>query len=335
MSTVKTDADHARAELADDPAGPDAASPDDETAAGAAGRETSGQGEDAETDQPSFRLVVVTGMSGAGRSTAANCLEDLGWYVVDNLPPSVLPEVCRQAAHSEISRLAVVLDVRTRSFFEQLPTMFSDLTVAGILPEILYLEASDDVIVRRQESVRRPHPLQGDGRLLDGITRERETLATLRAAADLMIDTSSINIHQLSSRVAHAYGGFTNDTLRVTLVSFGFKNGIPVDADLVVDVRFLPNPHWIPELRPQTGLSKPVSDYVLHQVGAEPFLGRLIELLDVMAGGYIHEGKRFVTIAMGCTGGKHRSTAMTEELGRRLRAHGMPTKVLHRDIGRE
>ncbi|MET1006859.1 MAG: RNase adapter RapZ, partial [Propionibacteriaceae bacterium] len=148
-----------------------------------------------------FRLVVVTGMSGAGRSTAANALEDLGWYVVDNLPPSVLPEVCSQAQHSDISRLAVVLDVRTRSFFEQLPTMFSDLTAAGILPEILYLEASDDVIVRRQESVRRPHPLQGDGRLLDGITRERQTLATLRAAADLMIDTSSINIHQLSSRV--------------------------------------------------------------------------------------------------------------------------------------
>jgi UPF0042 nucleotide-binding protein len=283
----------------------------------------------------SFRLVVVTGMSGAGRSTAANALEDLGWYVVDNLPPSVLPEVCRQAAHSGIGRLAVVLDVRTRSFFEQLPTMFSDLTAAGILPEILYLEASDDVIVRRQESVRRPHPLQGDGRLLDGITRERQTLATLRAAADLMIDTSSINIHQLSSRVAHAYGGDTNDELRVTLVSFGFKNGIPVDADLVVDVRFLPNPHWIPELRPQTGLSKPVSDYVLRQVGAEPFLARLQELLDVMASGYVHEGKRFVTIAMGCTGGKHRSTAMTEEFGRRLRAKGMPTKVLHRDIGRE
>jgi UPF0042 nucleotide-binding protein len=333
---VKTDADHARAELADDLAGsdPDASSGDDASAGTSPGEEPAQAG-GAEARQPSFRLVVVTGMSGAGRSTAANCLEDLGWYVVDNLPPSVLPEVCRQAAHSGISRLAVVLDVRTRSFFEQLPTMFSDLTVAGILPEILYLEASDDVIVRRQESVRRPHPLQGDGRLLDGITRERETLATLRAAADLMIDTSSINIHQLSSRVAHAYGGDTNDTLRVTLVSFGFKNGIPVDADLVVDVRFLPNPHWIPELRPQTGLSTPVSDYVLRQVGAEPFLGRLIELLDVMAGGYIHEGKRFVTIAMGCTGGKHRSTAMTEELGRRLRAKGMPTKVLHRDIGRE
>ena len=291
--------------------------------------------QDDERAAATFRLVVVTGLSGAGRSTAANALEDLGWYVIDNLPPSVLPEVCRQAEHSDISRLAVVLDVRTRSFFEQLPTMFSDLAIAGILPEILYLEASDDVIVRRQESVRRPHPLQGDGRLLDGITHERQLLATLRAAADLMIDTSSINVHQLSSRVAHAYGGDTNDQLRVTLVSFGFKNGIPVDADLVLDVRFLPNPHWIPELRPQTGLSKPVSDYVLSRDGAEEFLARLMELLQVTAAGYVREGKRFVTIAMGCTGGKHRSTAMTEEFGRRLRTLGMPTKVLHRDIGRE
>ena len=235
--------------------------------------------DDAPGTEPSLRLVVVTGMSGAGRSTAANTLEDLGWYVVDNLPPTVLPEVCTQARQSGITRLAVVLDVRTRSFFEQLPTMFADLTAAGTMPEILFLEAADDVIVRRQESVRRPHPLQGDGRLLDGITRERETLATLRAAADLVIDTSSINIHQLSSRVAHAYGGAADDALRVTLVSFGFKNGIPVDADLVVDVRFLPNPHWVPELRPQTGLSQPVRDYVLAQDGAEEFLQRLQELL--------------------------------------------------------
>ena len=165
-----------------------------------------------------LRLVVVTGMSGAGRSTAANTLEDLGWYVVDNLPPSVLPEVCTQASEVGLTRLAVVLDVRTREFFEQLPAMFSDLSAAGALPEILYLEASDDVIVRRQESVRRPHPLQGDGRLLDGITRERETLATLRAAADLVIDTSSLNVHQLASRVTHAYGGETEDRLRVTLI---------------------------------------------------------------------------------------------------------------------
>ncbi|MCW2810265.1 MAG: putative ATPase [Friedmanniella sp.] len=282
-----------------------------------------------------LRLVVVTGMSGAGRSTAAHTLEDLGWYVVDNLPPSVLPEVCEQARKIDLDRLAVVLDVRTRSFFEQLPTMFSDLSAGGTLPEILYLEAADDVIVRRQESVRRPHPLQGDGRLMDGITAERETLATLRAAADLVIDTSSLNVHQLGSRVTHAYGRESNDQLRVTLLSFGFKNGIPVDADMVLDVRFLPNPHWVPELRPQTGLSKPVSDYVLRQPGAEEFLTSLQDLLGVVSVGYLHEGKRFATIAIGCTGGKHRSTSMVEEFARRLREAGQPTTVLHRDVGRE
>jgi RNase adapter protein RapZ len=282
-----------------------------------------------------LRLVIVTGMSGAGRSTAANALEDLGWYVVDNLPPSVLPEVCEQATANGLSKLAVVLDVRTRPFFEQLPIMFSDLSRVGILPEILYLEAADDVIVRRQESVRRPHPLQGDGRLLDGITRERETLATLRAAADLVIDTSAINIHQLASRVIYTYGGEDDAPLKVTVLSFGFKNGLPVDADLVLDVRFLPNPHWVPELRPQTGLSREVSDYVLSQAGAEEFLDRLQALVEVIATGYVDEGKRFVTIALGCTGGKHRSTAMTEEFARRLRLAGLPTKVLHRDLGRE
>jgi UPF0042 nucleotide-binding protein len=237
---------------------------------------TSNEGQlDTESPTKPLRLVVISGMSGAGRSTAAHCLEDLGWYVVDNLPPSVLPEVCRQAREIDLTRLAVVLDVRTRGFFEQLPVMFTELGEIGTLPEILFLEAADDVIVRRQESVRRPHPLQGDGRLLDGIGRERETLATLRAAADLVIDTSSLNIHQLTSRVAHAYGGSTDDQLRVTLLSFGFKYGIPVDADMVFDVRFLPNPHWIPELRPQTGLSKPVSDYVLGQPGAESFLASM------------------------------------------------------------
>jgi UPF0042 nucleotide-binding protein len=292
--------------------------------------------DETETSPPKpLRLVVVTGMSGAGRSTAANTLEDLGWYVVDNLPPTVLPEVCEQARNINLTRLAVVLDVRTRGFFEQLPTMFADLSATGTLPEILFLEAADDVIVRRQESVRRPHPLQGDGRLLDGIVRERETLATLRAAADLVIDTSSLNVHQLASRVTHAYGGIDDDQLRVTCLSFGFKNGVPVDADMVFDVRFLPNPHWIPELRPQTGLSKPVSEYVLRQPGAEAFLDNLQELLAVVSVGYINEGKRFATIAIGCTGGKHRSTAMAEEFARRLRADGIATTVLHRDLGRE
>ena len=288
-------------------------------------------------DEPTkpLRLVVVTGMSGAGRSTAAHSLEDLGWYVIDNLPPSLLVEVCAQARQIELNRVAVVLDVRTREFFEQLPTMFADLSGLGMLPEILFLEATDDIIVRRQESVRRPHPLQGDGRLMDGIVRERETLATLRAAADLVIDTSSLNIHQLRSRVSHAYGGTSDGQLRVTLLSFGFKNGLPIDADMVFDVRFLPNPHWVPELRPQTGLSRPVSDYVLAQPGAEPFLDAVQQVLESVSKGYVREGKRFVTIGIGCTGGKHRSSAMAEELAHRLRATGQPTTVLHRDLGRE
>jgi len=289
----------------------------------------------AAADTGELRLVIVTGMSGAGRSTAAHALEDLGWYVVDNLPPTVLPEVCVEARRTGLRRLAVVLDVRTRSFFEQLATMFTDLNMSGMVPEIFFLEAADDVIVRRQESVRRPHPLQGDGRLLDGITRERQMLATLRAAADLVVDTSSINVHQLSARVVHFYGSDDTTGLKVTLLSFGFKNGLPVDADLVLDVRFLPNPHWVPELRPQTGLSRPVSDYVLSQDGAGEYLDRLEALFDAMAAGYLREGKRFVTVALGCTGGKHRSTAMAEEFGRRLREHGFATKVLHRDLGRE
>ena len=282
-----------------------------------------------------LRLVVISGMSGAGRSTAAHTLEDLGWYVVDNLPPTVLPEVCEQARDIDLTRLAVVLDVRTRGLFEQLPAMFAELSAAGTLPEILFLEAADDIIVRRQESVRRPHPLQGDGRLLDGIHRERETLATLRAAADLVIDTSSLNVHQLNSRVINAYGGVDDDQLRVTLLSFGFKNGIPIDADMVFDVRFLPNPHWIPELRPQTGLSRPVSEYVLGQPGAEPFLNSVRDLLKVVSVGYVHEGKRFATIAIGCTGGKHRSVAIAEEFARRLTAEGVPASARHRDLGRE
>jgi UPF0042 nucleotide-binding protein len=286
-------------------------------------------------DHDQLRLVIVTGMSGAGRSTAANALEDLGWYVVDNLPPSVLLEVCELARQANQRLLAVVLDVRTGSFFEQLPSMFSDLTEAGIQPEIVYLEATDDVIVRRQESARRPHPLQGSGRLMDGITAERSSLASLRAAADLVIDTSSINVHQLSSRIGHAFGGAVHDQLRVTVVSFGFKHGIPIDADLIFDVRFLPNPHWIPELRPQTGLSREVSEYVLGQPGAGDFLDQLHGLINVIAAGYLREGKRFATIGIGCTGGKHRSTAIAEEFARRLRAAGTVTNVLHRDLGRE
>jgi UPF0042 nucleotide-binding protein len=281
-------------------------------------------------------LVVVTGMTGAGRSTAAKELEDLGYYVIDNLPPGLIKDVITlvDASRGPATPVAVVTDVRSGAFFDSLAEHLAH-GATGRHATLVFLEATDEVLVRRQEAARRPHPLQGDGRLLDGLQREREVLAGLRGDADLVIDTSALNVHQLTDRIAAEFGTPETVRLKVSVVSFGFKYGIPVDTDFMADMRFLPNPHWIPELRPQTGLSKPVSDYVLRQVGAEPFLGRLQELLDVMASGYIHEGKRFVTIAMGCTGGKHRSTAMTEEFGRRLRAKGMPTKVLHRDIGRE
>ena len=289
------------------------------------------------TAVPLPELVIITGMSGAGRSTAANVLEDLGWFVVDNLPPGLLPTLAELGGRTQgnVQRIAAVVDVRSGSFFADLTEALGELADRGNNPHIIFLEAADTTLVGRFEGVRRPHPLQGDGRLLDGIVRERETLATLRAAADLVIDTSSLNFHQLASRVTHAYGGIDDDQLRVTCLSFGFKNGVPVDADMVFDVRFLPNPHWIPELRPQTGLSKPVSEYVLRQPGAEAFLDNLQELLSVVSVGYINEGKRFATIGIGCTGGKHRSTAMAEEFARRLRADGIATTVLHRDLGRE
>lgn len=284
---------------------------------------------------PDTSVVIVTGLSGSGRRTSAHALEDLGWYVVDNLPPSMLPALYDETRAAGITRLAVVLDVRSRQMFEQLPAVFGVLEDNGVLPEILFVEASDEVIVRRQEGARRPLPLQADGRLLDGIAKERRMLASLRAAADMVIDTSNLNVHQLSNRVAHAYGGVASGELRVAVLSFGFKNGLPIDADLVFDVRFLPNPHWVPELRPQTGLSEAVSEYVLAQPGAQEFLGQVEGLIATMAPGYVREGKRLVTVAVGCTGGKHRSTAMTEELARRLGARGMVVQALHRDLGRE
>lgn len=201
-----------------------------------------------------LKFVVITGMSGAGRRSAAHTLEDLGWYTVDNLPPSMLPQLCRTAAARGITHVACILDVRTRSEFDEIPAAFDRLSDEGVVPQILFLTASDGVIVRRQEHVRRPHPLQGDGPLLDGIRRERLMLATLLAAADMVIDTSAINVHELATRIATSFNPAAESGLRVTLLSFGFKNGVPIDADTVLDVRFLPNPHWVPELRPLTGL---------------------------------------------------------------------------------
>jgi len=279
---------------------------------------------------------VVTGLSGAGRSTAANALEDAGWYVVDNLPPSLLPDLAAVVARAGIDRLAAVLDVRSRSLFADLTPAFARLSRSGVDtdPEILFLEASDEVIVRRQESARRPHPLQGDGRLLDGVTAERAQLGALRSVADMVIDTTNLNVHQLRERVSHAYGGDERQ-FRATVISFGFKHGIPLDADLVCDVRFLPNPHWVPELRPMTGLDKPVREFVLAQDGAADYLDRIESLLvDIVIPGYRREGKWLMTIAIGCTGGRHRSTSMSIDLARRLLEDGIPTTVVHRDADR-
>jgi RNase adapter protein RapZ len=286
--------------------------------------------------EASNNLVIVSGMSGAGRSSVADVLEDLGWFVVDNLPPMFLATIVDQLVGTgAASRLAVVVDVRTGRFFEALGTALEDLRDNGYRPVTLFLEASDDVIVRRQESVRRPHPLQGEGRLLDGIQREREMLADIRAIADLVIDTSNLNVHQLKAKVVNAFGDVDNTELRATVVSFGFKYGIPVDADAVADMRFIPNPFWEPDLRHLTGRDKPVADYVLGNKLAQQFLDDYAAVLETLRVGYLNESKRFMTIAIGCTGGQHRSVAMAEELGRRLRERGSPTLVVHRDLGRE
>ncbi|MBE1609385.1 RNase adapter RapZ [Actinopolymorpha pittospori] len=282
-------------------------------------------------------LVLVSGMSGAGRSSAADVLEDLGWFVVDNLPPELLPTIVKLVGGGDrsVSRIAVVVDVRSGSFFAALQGALEALRARGVRPMLLFLEAGDEVLVRRYESVRRPHPLQGDGRVLDGIAREREALRELRADADLVIDTSTLNVHQLAAKLVNAFGGEDDHALQATIVSFGYKYGIPVDADLVVDCRFLPNPHWQPELRGQTGLDPDVREYVMKQDDAIPFLDQYEGLVTLLARGYLREGKRFATIAVGCTGGKHRSVAMAEELGTRLRARGIGNLVLHRDLGRE
>ncbi len=287
------------------------------------------------SDPSTLRFVAITGMSGAGRRTAAHTLEDLGWYVVDNLPPTMVPDLIDTAAAAGFQRVAVILDVRTRSEFEEIPAAFDAVGAKGILPQILFLEASDAVIVRRQESVRRPHPLQGEGPLLDGIRRERELLAALRAAADMVLDTSDLNVHQLAARVGFAFHTEEERELRWALMSFGFKHGVPIDADMVFDVRFLPNPHWVPDLRAQTGLSSAVSGYVLGSEAAVPYLDTLEQLLRTVTPGYLREGKRLATVAIGCTGGKHRSTAMAEELATRLRAGGANVHVVHRDLGLE
>lgn len=282
-------------------------------------------------------IVVITGMSGAGRSTAARALEDLDWFVVDNLPPGMLATMADLAERMQgsVPRIAAVVDVRSRAFTTDLRSSVEDLAARGVRPRVVFLEAADDALVRRFESVRRPHPLQGDARLVDGIARERELLREVRGGADLVIDTSELNVHELRAKVVSAFSETGGPPLRATVVSFGYKYGLPVDADLVVDCRFLPNPHWLTELRPLTGRDESVRSYVLSQPGAKEFLDAYSDVLRYLVPGYEREGKRFMTLAVGCTGGKHRSVTMAEQLAGFLEGEGAEVQVVHRDLGRE
>lgn len=293
---------------------------------------------DVEHSESGIDVVLVTGLSGAGRGTAAKVLEDLGWYVADNLPPELIARMVELglAAGSRITQLAVVMDVRSRGFTGDLDWVRRDLATRDITPRVLFLDASDDILVRRYEQNRRSHPLQGGQTLAEGIARERALLAPVRASADLVIDTSKLSVHALRDSIERAFGGEVVAETSVTVESFGYKYGLPMDADIVMDVRFLPNPHWIDALRPHTGQHPDVRAYVLGQPGAEEFVDTYHRLLNVVIDGYRREGKRYMTVAIGCTGGKHRSVAMAEALAGRLQGGDeLTVRVLHRDLGRE
>ena len=281
-------------------------------------------------------LLVITGMSGAGRTRAADTLEDLDWYVVDNLPPRLLRALARMMTpDGGVHRLAVVVDVRSREFFAELVSILDELHESGLAYRVLFLDCDDDDLVKRYESVRRPHPLQGDRRLLDGIQEERELLKTLRTRSDILIDTSGYSVHDLARKMRALVADEGQSDIRLTVMSFGFKYGLPLDADNVVDVRFLPNPYWVSELRHLTGKDSPVANFVLNKAGGQGFVERYTALLTDILQGYTRELKPFVTIGIGCTGGKHRSVAIAEAISERLRAGGRAVRTIHRDLGRE
>jgi UPF0042 nucleotide-binding protein len=284
------------------------------------------------------QLLIVTGMSGAGRSTVGNSLEDLGWYVVDNLPPQMLGPIADlfTITKTPVPRLAVIIDVRGGEFFSELEDNLALLGGKAVNVRVLYLEANDSTLVKRFEQVRRPHPLQGDGTILDGIAEERKRLLALRESADVVMDTSDLNVHQLSTKTAEHFSVDSTVKLQLTVMSFGYKYGIPADADNVADARFIPNPFWNEELRPFTGLDAQVSDYVLAQTGAKEFIESYAKALQPVLDGYLRENKHYATIAIGCTGGKHRSVAVSTKLAELLSKNNEYTvTVRHRDLGKE
>ncbi len=284
-------------------------------------------------------VLILTGMSGAGRSTVAHALEDLGWYVVDNLPPALLSDLIKQGVQSEISSLAVVVDVRGGKFFDELASSLAELKKSGANARVAFLDASDQALVQRFESTRRPHPLQGTGRIVDGIAAERVKLQELLSQADVVIDTSNLNVHQLEKRTTEIFAQGLTQSVRVNVLSFGYKYGIPVDADLVLDCRFIPNPHWIPELRPLTGLDDKVKDNVLANSGVAQFVQSYVSVINQMLPGYLREGKKYLTVAIGCTGGRHRSVSVAREIAAQLDGErdgfSVSAHASHRDVGRD
>ena len=288
------------------------------------------------TNKTPIDVLLVTGMSGAGRTTATSSLEDLGWYVVDNIPSSLILDLLDNLSQrSNVKKVAISVDIRGGKLFEELQGALDEIQARGNDLRILFLEASDETLVRRYESSRRPHPLQREHHLLQAVATERDLISNLRASADLVIDTSNLNVHELRRSVEASFGDEIHMTLRVSILTFGFKYGIPVDADLVADMRFLPNPYWDDSLRELTGLDSAVSNYVLSQEPAKEFIATYKQLVEMVEDGYLREGKRFVTIAVGCTGGKHRSVAVAQELASQLEADGTSVRVVHRDLGRE
>ncbi|MCI6573651.1 MAG: RNase adapter RapZ [Actinomycetaceae bacterium] len=288
-----------------------------------------------EPDKP--EVLIITGMSGAGRSRAGTTLEDLGWYVVDNLPPRLMRAMIGlMGSGGGVTQLALIVDVRSREYFDELSAALQELSEAQVAYRVLFLDATDAELVKRYENVRRPHPLQGDGRLMDGITRERTLLEQLRQRADVTIDTTTLSVHDLARKIRSFLASSSGVMpVHITVMSFGFKYGIPLDADNVIDMRFLPNPYWVTELRHLTGKDKPVRDFVLSMTGAQHFADQYTALFAGIIDGYQRELKPYVTLAIGCTGGKHRSVAMAEEISRQLRERGFSVHTAHRDLGRE
>ena len=286
----------------------------------------------------SYELLIVTGMSGAGRSTVGNALEDMDWYVVDNLPAQMIKPMAElfSRADKTLPRLAVIIDARGGEFFQDLSEHITVLKNSNINVEVLFLEANDSTLVKRFEQVRRPHPLQGNGTIIDGIHEERQRLLGLRGQADYIIDSSDLNIYQLANKISESFSSADVKKLQLVVESFGFKYGIPTDADLVADMRFLPNPHWNEALRPFTGEDQQVSDFVLSQEGAQDFIAKYVATLETVISGYLRENRKHATLAIGCTGGKHRSVATAIEVAKRLsELTAIDVRVKHRDLGKE